>query len=286
MPLSFLPPRFSRDARGTIAVVTAIVAVFVLICAGAAIDYIRLVRTRTDLQAALDSATLAAAAKTGPLDQTAPRYAAFNGSAPQVTVKAVSFSKRSDGTVEGALTAEIPSSFLRVAGFGQLTLRVTSAARGVAPEAGPTKLTLTLIGGDGPYDKEFYVVVKDNKGQPVRETKLFDYDFTCLCHSSGPTFSPAKGSTVTVALAAGETAAYKLVVYRDPVKRGARFYPGNLQSDDARAQAFLKLSGQCSERGGQTQNWEDGLATTFQSLVVNVTCVMSASGAPRVVLVR
>ncbi len=279
------PFRVSRDAKGSVAIATALSALVVLICAGAAIDYLRLVHARTELQGALDSATLAAAARPGALDQTASRYFTFNGKAPQTKVTSVSFSKRGDGTVDGMLTAEIPASFMSVAGFGGLTLRVASAARRIAP-ASPTKLSLKIAGGSSVYDKEYFVVVKDKSGRILRETKLFDYDHTCLCHSSGPTFTPAKDSTVSVTLAAGETASYKMVVYRDPFKKGFRFDPDPLLSDSASTQAYLKLAGQCSDLGGQTQNWEDGLSTTYNALVVNVTCVDIPSGKQNVVLVR
>lgn len=285
MPPLFLPPQFSRDVRGTVAVVTALAAIVLLVCAGVALDYLRLVRTRTDLQAALDTATLAAAARPGVLDQTASRYFSFNGMAQEARVTAVNFSKRSDGTVDGVLTAEIQASFLSVAGFGRLTLRVASAARGIAP-ASPTKLSLKITGGNSNYDKEFFVVVKDKAGLVLRETKLFDYNYECLCHTSGPIFTPAKGSTVSVTLAAGETASYKLVVYRDPFQKGFKFNPDALLSDAAHTQAYLKLAGQCADLGGQTQNWEDGLATTYESLIVNVTCESIPGGRAVVTLVR
>ena len=52
---------FRRDSRGTIAVTAAIAVVPLMLALGVAIDYSSLAVTRTDLQAAADSAALTAA---------------------------------------------------------------------------------------------------------------------------------------------------------------------------------------------------------------------------------
>ena len=54
-----------RDQRGNTAVLFALSIVPLLLAAGCAIDYLRYVNARTEIQAALDAGALAAAASTG-----------------------------------------------------------------------------------------------------------------------------------------------------------------------------------------------------------------------------
>lgn len=278
---------YRRDVRGNIAILTALSALALLICAGAAIDYYRLVQARTALQGMLDSATLAAAAQKGPADKAGTRHLKFNAASPPAVVTAASFSRRSDGTVDGVLKAELQASFLRLAGFRQLGLTVSSAARAKSAPSS-TILSIKTVSGRTPYDKELYAVITGKDGKTVSETLVQSYDYTCLCHSEGkPVFTPAVGTAVSVTVGAEQSVIYKLVVYRDPTKTGVRWQPTSLLSSSSVAAAHLKLSGQCADLGGQTQNWEDGLSLDYTSLVVNVTCTaLPSSGKPTVTLVR
>ena len=63
--LQGLVKRFGTCQKGAIAVFYALSAVPIFVAAGSAIDYVRYFANTTELQAALDSAALAAAAATG-----------------------------------------------------------------------------------------------------------------------------------------------------------------------------------------------------------------------------
>lgn len=276
--------RFASDCRGNIAIMTALSSLVLFACIGAAIDYARLSRVKTDLQSALDAATLAAASETGNFDHTAKRYLSFNGEEAPAHLKGVQFIKRPDGTVISSVTAEMKASFLQLAGFGSFAMQVSSAAKAVRNQIG-TRLSIKTADGGGVYDKDFYIVVR-NGSRTISERLVQAYDYTCVCHSIGAVFSPAKGKAVTVDIKPGESYAFKMVVYRDPYRMGMHWYPEEYWSDSAKAGSHLKVSGECIALGGQTQKWDDGQSSDFASLQVNLTCVPIYSGKPLVALVR
>ena len=61
MPHCFGPARFSRDARGGVAITAALVLPVLLLFVGASVDYSRLSTARSQLQSTADAAALDAA---------------------------------------------------------------------------------------------------------------------------------------------------------------------------------------------------------------------------------
>lgn len=285
MPSARVLTRYFAQDRGSVTLTTALASLLLFVCMGVAVDYLRLFHARTELQAALDSATLASAAKPGAMDQTATNYFNSNAASTLFTVSQLSFSKASDGTVNGTVSAELRGSFLHSAGFTPMRLKLASAARGDSTPSA-TMLNIKTLEGGGQYDKDLYVVVKDSSGKTV-ETLVQSYDYVCVCHSSGPpTFTPTKNTAVTITVPLGSTVSYKLVVFRDPAKNGNHWYASPILSNAVTSNSSISLSGQCTDAGGQTQSWNDGNSAPFKSLVVNVACTPVLSGKPKVALVR
>src|SRR3712207_5572792 len=135
--------RFSRDERGTIAIVFALALVPVLGFAGAAIDYAHATQVRGKLQAAVDAAALAALTVRASTNtqREANGTSAFQanrpaGEASSVAVKATN--KEATATASSA----IATSFLKVL---QITkIEVKSRAKAVRLKEGPPPCVLTL----------------------------------------------------------------------------------------------------------------------------------------------
>lgn len=123
--------RYHRAARGNVSVVFASTLFGVLLAAGAAIDTSHKYEWEMKLQAAADSAALAAASRNGTPDQqvtAAKEYMAANFASdssitqPDVTVTVV------DDVVRLSALAEMKTSFMRIVGFEAVPVAARSEA--------------------------------------------------------------------------------------------------------------------------------------------------------------
>jgi Flp pilus assembly protein TadG len=122
---------FWSDQRGNIGVIFALALLPVLMLVGAAVDYSRASAIRTQLQAAMDAAVLAGAARS--TDQTATARSVFSAhlqSGPY-DIKSTSFTLGSDASVTGNASAEVSTSLLAAASIETLTVSVTATAKPV-----------------------------------------------------------------------------------------------------------------------------------------------------------
>src|SRR5688572_15977771 len=112
---------FEKDARGTVAVIFAIVSVVVLGAAGMALDFINASGIRTSLQHALDSAVLAAAAAHVATDNEAKtviaEYMAINWAVKYPSLDALVSQSLSDGSVSGEASVVVPTLISGVLGI-------------------------------------------------------------------------------------------------------------------------------------------------------------------------
>jgi Flp pilus assembly protein TadG len=140
--------RFRRDKRGVIAIQFALLAVPMVLFAGLAVDYAQLIRVRTVLNGAADSAVLATVAtqsqaysiatgmsSNGTISQgTTEAVGLFNAetvSRVGFTVSAVNATvNKLNGTITATLqyTAQVPTSFMRVVGITTMTTSGSSSA--------------------------------------------------------------------------------------------------------------------------------------------------------------
>lgn len=119
---------YARNQRGSISIFAGIAALPLLVAAGAAMDYVRAVDIRTELQAAVDAAALAGAeadtalnsAKTVQALSYFAQFAAFASITP-----VVSFSGES---VTVTANTKMPTSFMRLAGIDDMNIETTATA--------------------------------------------------------------------------------------------------------------------------------------------------------------
>jgi Flp pilus assembly protein TadG len=143
-----LAGNFHRDRRGSIAMIFAFAFIPLVLIAGLAVDYAQVVRVHNTLNAAADSAVLAAVAKTSPGyaaanamtdDGTIATAAAeastlFNAETPTRTIYSISgvntSAAKANGSISATLqyTAEVRTAFMRVAGIDTVTISGTSTA--------------------------------------------------------------------------------------------------------------------------------------------------------------
>jgi Flp pilus assembly protein TadG len=279
--------RFLAGASGQITLSLALVALPLCLTIGSAIDYGMLVTTRSALQDALDSATLAAAAREGVLDQEAARsYFTQNTSLAKVTVNTVAFSKNQDGTVTGTLAATVPAAFMRIVRAGDYTVRTTSVARGVFPPM-LSKATFATLGAQGAYDKDIYLFTKDKAGRVLSETLVLRYDYSMpVCCKGTASYIPAKNVTTSIMVGPNDRYGTKMVIYVDNTLRGNKTNPVTYWSDDSLTSKWVRITGKCSDPAGEQQNWEDGGDYGFTDFVANFKCTMVPSSSPRVKLVN
>jgi Flp pilus assembly protein TadG len=140
--------QFRRDRRGAIAIQFALLAVPLVLFAGLAIDYAQLVRVRTVLNGAADSAVLATVATQSQAYAIATGMSS-NGTISQGTTEAVGLFNaetvsrvgftvgtvnatvnKLNGTIAANLqyTAQVPTSFMRVVGITTMTTSGSSSA--------------------------------------------------------------------------------------------------------------------------------------------------------------
>lgn len=145
--------RFGRDKRGTIALTFALTLVPMLLAVGCGIDYSMATRMRAKLQSAADAASVAAISANS-IGYTAATLMAVNGSVAVGVVDAnnvftgnvgsisgyTNLSKTTTVTKTGAIltsnvqfSAQVPTTFMMLAGYQALTVTGTSTASASLP---------------------------------------------------------------------------------------------------------------------------------------------------------
>jgi Flp pilus assembly protein TadG len=138
--------RFRRNRRGNVAIIAGMSALPMIAAVGCVVDYAMATSAKAKLQAGADSAVLAAVSSNSPLVATAENMSGngnvtngttyltnfFNANAPAsptATLQNVNVTK-SGNTVTAALgfTAQVPTAFLGVIGFQNITVTGTSTA--------------------------------------------------------------------------------------------------------------------------------------------------------------
>ncbi|MDR6657794.1 TadE/TadG family type IV pilus assembly protein [Tardiphaga sp. 215_C5_N2_1] len=153
--LSFLglTDRFRRDRRGNVAIIFAITCIPLISMVGAAVDYTRALQIRSQLQAALDTASVGSIVQKSAAFITAGSMAA-DGAVPGGDVDAINIFKgntsgrtgftltsttatvnRANGVVTATMqfSADVPTSLTSVMGFSKMTVTGSSVATATMP---------------------------------------------------------------------------------------------------------------------------------------------------------
>lgn len=147
LPLASLFRRFRHNQRGDTAILFALSVVPVLIATGAAVDYMRYSAAESQLQAALDSGALAAAAasqlntqqRIDAAESTFTRN--LQGSVLADATVSHSF-KVKNNAVEATASFEMPTSLMKLAGVNMMN--VAASAEVTIPEKQQAEIALVL----------------------------------------------------------------------------------------------------------------------------------------------
>jgi len=123
--------RFANSQRGATAITFAIAIVPVLLAAGFAIDYARYSTAQTELQAALDSGALSAAAAITLPDasRVAAAEATFNANVAGAGIQGNNIASNfvvAGSKVSGTASLVLPSAFMQLAGYETMAVSVSS----------------------------------------------------------------------------------------------------------------------------------------------------------------
>jgi Flp pilus assembly protein TadG len=271
---------FAKNRDGNFAITFSVILTLVLAAVGAGIDVANGVSVRSDLQLALDSAVLAAAAKGGTLDQKfAENFFASNAQSMTVNpdelaetngwinVHTLTFSTDSSGNIVGTARATMQTTLMSIAGFSDLDISVTSKAA-ANTETKIEKATFKIKNAQGAYDKDIYFFTRDAKGKILSETLVLQYDYA----APHKYFKPAKTSDITVNVGDYTSYGYKMVVYEDLTYTGKHVSPKPHYSDDADGASWQKITGKCTDSAGSTNNWEDGGDSNYLDFAFTVKC--------------
>lgn len=134
--------RFKRNQEGQIAVFFALALIPVATAFGAAIDYSRADNSRSGLQAALDSAVLAAA-KDGTSNWASVAQNMFSSNlAPKGAVGAAASFTLTNSVYSGTATASVPTAFMGLVKINALPISVRSSAVGATLAGGACLIAL------------------------------------------------------------------------------------------------------------------------------------------------
>jgi hypothetical protein len=140
--------RFARDRRGSVAVTFTIAATPLMLMSGAAVDYSRASRERHNMQAALDSALLAAAlAKPAQREGTATNVYKSASAAQARTGETLTFHADDVArTFSGEVRAKVPTMLMKLGGFDSVEIAVKGS---VSLDNGPVCMLLKAPSGIG-----------------------------------------------------------------------------------------------------------------------------------------
>ena len=129
--LQGLVKRFGTCQKGTVAILYALSIVPILVAAGSAVDYARYFANTTELQAALDSAALAAATSNGSTndERVAAAEAFFSANLGHSDLSGADITRNftiKDNTVTATADMAMPTSLMRLAGVDSMNLSLSS----------------------------------------------------------------------------------------------------------------------------------------------------------------
>lgn len=153
---------FLRNQSGNVTTFLAIAAVPIILAAGSAIDYMRYADAKSDLQAALDGAALAAALPDGLTDaqrvQIAKDYFNTNFSYAQVEQPEPDISV-SAASVQVTADFQLPTGLMKIAGINNMSYEGTAEV--ARPFAGAAEVVLVLDYSGSMNKKNKYQDMRD-----------------------------------------------------------------------------------------------------------------------------
>jgi Flp pilus assembly protein TadG len=138
---------FVRHDRASTAVVFGLAFIPIMLAIGAAVDYARASTMKSRMQAAVDSAALAAAAaqaKGGNAVTIASAYVAQQFPAGELTVSTTTTTDTAQGKVTVKAAASVPTAIMKIANVRSINISATATAQMDVSGGGKTEVVLAI----------------------------------------------------------------------------------------------------------------------------------------------
>ncbi|WP_162009731.1 TadE/TadG family type IV pilus assembly protein [Methylocystis heyeri] len=261
----------------------------VLLTIGGAVDYMRVGRAKSQLQQALDAATLAAA--TG--NTGASALMRTNDTAGSLLSNvSVSWTNNSDGSVTGTATALVPTSFMKLAQINSISVGATATASIGSPQTA-SNVSFSLTAAYGWYWKQVDIYIH-NVGT-TGDTKLASYIYqpvnqsalsgrgtgstTAQFLSGGAMVAGAINSAVTMG-SAYDKAYLTMTVYSDGC--GPGMVNSSSNSIVSCVSSGTKINGTTYTKTATPVIYSTADATQSRNLFVNGVNMYSPKAAPKI----
>ncbi len=144
-----------REDDGVVAVLFALALLPIMLFVGAGVDFLRVDRAQSELQQALDTATLAATTN----QSNAATINITNQPNTSLLQNATaSWTKNADGSITGTADAQVPTTFLQLAHLNSIAIHASATATNQTART-PSTVIFTLTGAYGWYWKEIDLYV-------------------------------------------------------------------------------------------------------------------------------
>lgn len=275
--------RLAKSRSGNFGLMTALLAVPIVGSAGVAMDVVGAVLAKDDLQEKLDSATLAAAAEKaykGQFNETTA-LAYLNSQTKGIKFTNLKFAENADGTINGSVTAEIPTDFMGLFGKNSMALSLVSTANALT-QSKLSEITLRIEHAQGAWSKDILFFTRDKNGNILSEQQVLSYSYD----GKSSTLTPSVSSDIKVKVGDYASYGFAMVVYKDPSYVGKRINPEKHYSDDPDSNLWIKSSGTCTDPNGIFKMWEDGGDFNYLDFQFRQLCTSMTKSVSDVRLVR
>ena len=183
--------RLFKNRAASAAVVFSLAVVPVVLFLGATVDYARYVRSKADLQQAVDSAVLAGV-RAASTQRTTVAGSMLSGAAGQATFAALSatWKTNADGSFTGAATASLKLLFASAFGVNTATIGASATAAATSGASSATKVCALVL--DPASSQTFLVTSNVTINAPSCEIDVVSTAAPAAIFNSGDTFNLAK----------------------------------------------------------------------------------------------
>lgn len=188
---------FAMSERGSVALAFGLMAMTLVLGAGAAIDLMRASNYRGQLQAAADAAALAGVAARGASRASVADTVLQSNLAGSGVSGSGAWTTNADGSFTGTVAGQVKTLFMKIARINDINVAATATA-GLVNEISPTSVTFTLNYAKGFYWKKvtLWTHTPGDAGDTLRATYIYQPD-DLRGEGSGSTTGPL-GSAITL----------------------------------------------------------------------------------------
>lgn len=176
--------KFHKSDRGNVAVIFAIALVPVFAMLGASVEYSRASKTKLEVNAALDAATLAAArVQSSDRQTTGANFIASNIQNSDLTISSATFVTNSDGSVTGTVRGSLQTYVTPIFNVSSVNIAATTTVANGLAEL-PTQVIFQAGSATGWYWKRIDLVIA-NPGVADKIIASYIYQPTSQTTSTG-----------------------------------------------------------------------------------------------------